>query len=311
MKGQSSYLDHYLEPLQDYFRDELVTDLFINRPGELWIERRSKTCERVALADWDEDYSWRLARLIAHASHQGISRSHPLLAATLPNGVRVQIAAPPASLNGVVFAFRRHMAGAPALSSYRRAAGPSDHEATANERSDEIDELLQAAVRAKKNIVISGGTGSGKTTLLNALFAEIPREERLVTIEDAPELQPPHQNVVRLISARSARGEAAVSPTDLLEASLRLRPSRIFLGELRGAEAFTYLRAVNTGHPGSITTVHANSPDHALVQIALMTQQAGVDLAFDAALRLAREVTDLVVQINTDAGARRLLIKAT
>ena len=308
-----SYLDFYLTPLQPFLLDERVTDIFLNRPGELWVERLGGQIDRFELPDWDEDFSWRLARQIAHVSHQGISRAHPLLAATLPGGARVQIVAPPASLHGVTFAFRRHLAAAPLLSTYNEISGSKPEPTILRKTggaSESFAEQLSQAVRDRKTIVISGGTGSGKTTLLNSLLAEISGEERLITIEDAPELRPPHANIVRLISSRGGLGEAGVTSRDLLEASLRLRPSRILLGELRGAEAFTFLRAINTGHPGSVTTVHADTPERALIQIALMTQQAGLGLNYEDAHRLAVETIDLLVQMDYRGGRRAVRVHA-
>jgi type IV secretion system protein VirB11 len=154
--------------------------------------------------------------------------------------------------------------------------------------------------------VISGGTASGKTTLLNALVKEIARAERLVVIEDAPEVRLDHPNAVGLVAVRGDLGEAQVDSDALLAAALRLRPDRILLGELRGPEAFAYLRAVNSGHPGSITTVHADSPAGALDQIALLAMTSGVDLGWDKVRAYVERVVDVVVQLDRTAGARRL-----
>ena len=148
--------------------------------------------------------------------------------------------------------------------------------------------LLAEAVRARKNIIVAGGTSSGKTTFLNALLAEIPREERLLTIEDTEELRIEHPNAVGLIAARGRLAEADVSAEDLLIAALRMRPDRIILGELRGAEAFTFLRAVNTGHPGSMTTIHADTPQRAIEQLALLV--VFVQLERRAGLRRVSQV---------------------
>jgi type IV secretion system protein VirB11 len=166
--------------------------------------------------------------------------------------------------------------------------------------------FLKAAVAARKTIVISGGTGSGKTTLLNALVKEIPRGERLVVIEDAPEVRMDHPNAVGLISVRGELGEAQVDADDLLAAALRLRPDRILLGELRGKEAFAFLRAVNSGHPGSITTIHADSPMGALDQIALLALTSGVDLGWEKVQAYVARVVDVVVQLDRTAGSRQL-----
>jgi type IV secretion system protein VirB11 len=170
----------------------------------------------------------------------------------------------------------------------------------------DLSGFLKAAVRRRKTIVISGGTGSGKTTLLNALLKEVDRGERLVVIEDAPEVRLEHPNSVGLVAVRGDMGEARVDADTLLAAALRLRPDRILLGELRGREAFAFLRAVNSGHPGSITTIHADSPAGALDQIALLALTSGIDLGWDKVTTYVNRVIDVVVQLDRVGGARRL-----
>jgi type IV secretion system protein VirB11 len=166
--------------------------------------------------------------------------------------------------------------------------------------------FLRNAVVRRKTIVISGGTGTGKTTLLNALVKEIHRSERLLVIEDAPEVRMDHPNAVGLISVRGDLGEAQVDTDALLAAALRLRPDRILLGELRGREAFAFMRAVNSGHPGSITTIHADSPSGALDQISLLALTSGVDLGWEKVQAYVSRVVDVVVQLDRVGGARRV-----
>jgi type IV secretion system protein VirB11 len=166
--------------------------------------------------------------------------------------------------------------------------------------------MLAAAVKGRKNILISGGTSTGKTTFLNALLREVPDEERLILIEDTPELQTRHENLVGLLAARSALGEAQVTANDLLSASLRMRPDRIILGELRGDEAYAFLRAVNTGHPGSMTTVHADSAERAVEQIVLLALQAGTQLNREDIRHYVRNTVDVFVQLERIAGRRRI-----
>jgi type IV secretion system protein VirB11 len=163
---------------------------------------------------------------------------------------------------------------------------------------------LRSAVLARRNILISGGTSTGKTTFLNALIAEIPLNERLIFIEDTPELKFPHKNAVGLLAARSVLGESGLTAEDLLNASLRMRPDRILLGELRGPEAFTFLRSVNTGHPGSMTTVHADSPERAVEQIALLVLQGGARLSREDVLHYVRSTIDVFVQLDRRGGRR-------
>jgi type IV secretion system protein VirB11 len=225
-----------------------------------------------------------------------------LLSASLPDGARIQIVMPPATQAHIAMAIRRHRAAALPLSSY--ALEPPPRRDCVHDASGDLGAFLADAVRQRRNIVISGGTSSGKTTLLNSLLAEIPLTERLITIEDAAELQPAHPNRVQLIAVRGGQGEAHVTPNDLLEAALRMRPDRILLGELRGAEAYTFLRAINTGHPGSITTVHADSTEGALRQLAIMILQGAQNLDYANAYALVKSMIDIVVQIDRVDGRR-------
>ena len=313
------YLDAYLAPLAPWLSRPDVTDVLINRPGEVWIETAGGAMSREPADQLTEVALQRLARQIAAASHQGVNREQPLLSATLPDGARVQVVAPPATRGGLVMAVRKHLLsdmtldelGADGLFDAAHRADPSrdaaaDAALEATLDAGDTQGFLRAAVAARKTIVISGGTGSGKTTLLNALVKEIPRTERLGVIEDAPEVRLDQPNAVGLISVRGELGEAQVDADDLLAAALRLRPDRILLGELRGKEAFAFMRAVNSGHPGSITTIHADSPAGALDQIALLALTSGVDLGWDKVQAYVGQVVDVVVQLDRTAGARRL-----
>ena len=313
------YLDAYLTPLAPWLSRPDVTDVLINRPGEVWIETTSGVMSREPADQLTEQALQRLARQIAAASHQGVNREHPLLSAALPNGARVQVVAPPATRAGLALAVRKHLLSDMSLEDLAQdglfeQAGRSDPGADAAADA-ELETLLdagdpiaflKAAVARRKTIVISGGTGSGKTTLLNALVKEIPRGERLVVIEDAPEVRMDHPNAVGLVAVRGGLGEAQVDADALLAAALRLRPDRILLGELRGGEAFAFMRAVNSGHPGSITTVHADSPAGALDQIALLALTSGVDLGWDKVRTYVDRVVDVVVQLDRTRGSRRM-----
>ena len=312
---QRVYLDAFLAPLAAYLQRGDVTDLYINRPGELWLET-ANGCERHEAPALDDAALWRLARQIAAASDQGINREHPLLAATLPDGARVQICAPPATRGHLIVAIRKHSMPDLRLSDYAQS-GAFDRLGEAALKHRAVDDMLSvlladgrthdflsAAVQARRTIVISGGTGTGKTTFLNALLKEAPATERFVLIEDTPEIQLGHQNAVGLIAVRGKLGEASVSPAELVEAALRLRPDRIIMGEVRGAEAICWLRAVGTGHPGSITTVHANSPEGAIEQLALMSMSAGTELGRAELVDYIRATVDLFVQLGQDDGKR-------
>jgi len=312
---QLLFLDAFLAPLASALAREDVTDVYINRPGELWLET-SHGIERHEDLRLDDDALWRLSRQIAAATDQGISREHPLLAATLPSGARVQVCAPPATRGHVCVAVRKHVVPDLSLDDYFEAGAfdrvgeaalsqaATDSALNAQLKSGDVRGFLAAAVRARKSILISGGTATGKTTLLNALLKETPDEERIVLIEDTPEIQLTHANAVGLVAVRGRLGEASVSAADLLEAALRLRPDRIIMGEIRGVEALSFLRAVNTGHPGSITTIHASSPDGAIEQLALIAAQAGTDLGREELKAYMRSVLDIVIQLGRGDGKR-------
>ncbi len=307
------YLDSFLAPLSKWLSRSDITDIYINRPGEIWIELLGGEIERHETLALSQAVLLRLARQIAASSAQGINREAPLLAASLPDGSRVQIVLPPATRGEVAIAIRRHVSAGLSLDAWRESGtGTATQRVLASSRAventkpaDAIDGV-RTAVRDRKNILISGGTSSGKTTFLNALLQEIPRSERLILIEDAPELQLQHPNSVGLIAARGSMGEAAVSAEDLLIAALRMRPDRIILGEVRGSEALTFLRAVNTGHPGSISTIHADSPDRAIDQLALLVLASGSNLSFANAADYISRSIDLIVQLERVGGERRI-----
>ncbi|MFA6125640.1 MAG: P-type DNA transfer ATPase VirB11 [Sphingomonas sp.] len=314
---QPLYLHRYLSPLAAVLERADVTDLYVNRPGEVWVETLTGSIERHDATGLDEATLARLARQIAALSHQGISREHPLLSATLPDGARVQIVAPPATRGPLALAIRKHVSSNLLLGDYvatgafdatQRGAveGLSDLDLALRAMLDagDVAGMLAAAVKGRKNILVSGGTSTGKTTFLNALIAEIPAEERLILIEDTPELRLNHPNAIGLLASRSALGEARVSTDDLLGASLRMRPDRIIVGELRGEEAYTFLRAVNTGHPGSMTTVHADSCARAIEQIALLVLQTGTRLGREDVLQYVRSTVDVYVQLARTGGRR-------
>lgn len=316
---QPIYLHRYLAPLADMLARADVTDIYVNRPGEMWIETLSGMIERHDAPALDVATLDRLARQIAAQSHQGISREHPLLSATLPDGARVQIIAPPATRGPLALAIRKHVSSDLSLDDYTASGsfagvvGGDSNEANELDRAlrtmldaGDIAGLLAKAVKGRKNILVSGGTSTGKTTFLNALIREIPQEERLILIEDTAELRLNHCNAIGLLATRGALGEARVSADDLLGASLRMRPDRLIVGELRGEEAYTFLRAVNTGHPGSMTTVHADSAERAIEQIALLVLQTGTKLGRADVQHYVRSTVDVFVQLTRIGGRRRV-----
>ncbi len=311
------YLDAYLSPLAPWLERDDVTDLLINRPGEVWIETTGGITTRELAPQITEVALGRLARQIAAASHQGVNREHPLLSATLPDGSRVQVVAPPATREGLALAVRKHVISDLSLDELDQMGlfqpgGDPALNRTADEalqalldRGDRLG-FLKLAVKRRKTIVISGAAGAGKTTLLNALLKEIPPHERLIVIEDAPEIRLGRPNAVGLVAVRGDQGEARVDADDLLRACMRMRPDRVLLGELRGSEAFTFLRTINSGHPGSITTVHADDPEGALDQIAMLALTSGLELGWAQLKTYVTRLIDVVVQMDASAGKRRI-----
>jgi len=302
---RSVYLDAYLAPLRPWLERESVTEILVNRPGELWVEDATHPgMQRIALPAVDDELLKRLAEQVARISHQGINREHPLLAATLPDGARIQLVGPPATRLHWALAIRRHRLLELPLDAYDRGPIAAPAEAPMPDPQDSPIAYLREAIRRRRTILISGGTSTGKTTFLNAMLTEIPSEERVVLVEDTAELKLPGANGVGLIAVKGELGEAKVSANDLLQAALRLRPDRIVLGELRGTETVSFLRAINTGHPGSFSTVHANTPRGALEQIALMAMQTGIGLTRAETLEYAASVIDVVVQLDRIEGKR-------
>lgn len=316
MIGEGVYLRTYLAPFAPWLDRPDITDILVNRPGEVWIDGAGGF-QRIESPDVTDVMLQRLAQQIAAHTAQGVSREHPLLAATLPDGARVQVVTPPATRQHVAIAIRKHVVQDLTLADYDSAgafahakrAGSSERKAADDELGalldrGELTTFFSKAVKQGRNIVISGGTGTGKTTFLNALLKEIPETDRVLVIEDTPEVKLTRPNALGLVAVGSELGETRVGVDELLRASLRMRPDRLMVGEIRGPEAFTFLRAVNTGHPGSLTTVHADSPEGALEQIAFMTLQAGLTLTRADIIDYAKSVIDIVVQLGRVQGRR-------
>ncbi|MGC1302072.1 MAG: P-type DNA transfer ATPase VirB11 [Caulobacteraceae bacterium] len=307
------YLRAYLRPFAPYLEQPDVTEVMVNRPGEVWVEKAGQVAmRRIEAPEVDDMLLGRLAAQIARSTYQGVNRESPLLAAVLEGGERVQMVGPPATRSGWVLSIRRHLSIERPLETYDRPLPPreetgGDHAINFDHARTEPIAFLRQAVRDRKTVLISGGTSSGKTTFLNALLKVVPAEERIVTVEDTPEIVVTQPNTVGLVAVKGDLGEAKITVEDLLQASLRLRPDRIIVGEIRGRETATFLRAINTGHPGSFTTVHANTPDGALEQIALMVMQSGLTLSRSETLAYARSLIDVVVQLGRVGGERRIV----
>ncbi len=313
------YLSSYLAPFARWLDAGDVTEILVNRPGEVWVERiGAAQMERHEAPLVDAQLLERLAHQIARINHQGVSRETPLLAAILPSGARVQMVLPPATRGDAALAIRKHIVHDLTLEDYLESGGFSHLKPSRDGEDDlhgalpgklaegNILGFLRDAVAARKTILLSGGTSSGKTTLLNALLKEIPAHERVIAIEDTPEIKLGRANAVGLVAAAGDQGEARVTIDDLMRASLRMRPDRLIVGELRGNETVTFLRAINTGHPGSLSTVHASSPGGAFEQIALMCMQAGLGLSRTETIHYAKSMIDIVVQMDRCAGQRQI-----
>ncbi|UAT43289.1 P-type DNA transfer ATPase VirB11 [Anaplasmataceae bacterium AB001_6] len=309
-------LNTYLELFDTIFAEEGMNEVSINAPGEVWVEKKGDISVRKIPALTLEHLK-SLSRLIAQSTDQVISEEKPLLSATLPNGYRIQVVMPPAcERGGVIMSIRKPSPLKLTLDDYEKMGAFSQVKV-----EDEVDkimlqlvellkqkqikEFLQQAVINKKNIIISGGTSTGKTTFTNAMLRSIDSSERLITVEDAREVEIDNPNRVHLLASKGGQGRANVTTQDLIEACLRLRPDRIIVGELRGAEAFSFLRAINTGHPGSIATLHADNPKMALEQLKLMVLQAGLGISQEQVMDYIINVVDIIVQLKrADKGVR-------
>ena len=288
----SELIDLAFAPLHALLQAPDVIEICINRPEVVFVERTghaSAGMTRHIVPALTAERLRFMAERVAAASHQCVNEEEPLLSASLSDGARVQVVLPPAALDGGAIVIRRQVARKLVLSDY--AASGAFQSTLINDgisalTDDEMllcelisqgntEAFLREAVRRKVSMMISGGTGSGKTTFLSALLHEIPVQERILTIEDTPELTLPHENHVRLVATRGNQNVARVDARHLVEASLRMRPDRLLLGEVRGGEALDFLQAINTGHPGSLSTVHANSPSAAYSRLALLVMQGG------------------------------------
>jgi type IV secretion system protein VirB11 len=315
----ASALELNLRALRPILSDPEVTEVCINRPREAFVETR-RGWERRALPFADFAWCRRLAKLIANSTRQRVDEATPLLSAALPTGERAQIVLPPATTAGTVaITLRRPSDTVWSIEELgRRGIFRATRRSTAalDETERELLRLLEAqeyetfmrlAVASRKNILVSGPTGSGKTTWTKALIREIPHQERLVTIEDAQELVlDTHPNHVRLFYSKDDQGLARVTPKQLLESCLRMKPDRILLAELRAEEAFDYLRNVNSGHPGSITSIHAGSCELAFEQLVLLVKQSagGRELPRRDIKSLLYLLIDVVIQFGVERHER-------
>jgi len=317
---EQASVNELLRPLRRLLDRPGVTEVCVNEPGRAFVESDAGWTEE-PVEEMTFFQCLAAARAIATYSNQDVGESRPLLSATLPTGERIQIVYPPAtSPMCVSFTIRkpgtrvRPIAELAANGLFDRigsiaSSGPTDLEwrLEALKIERRFDEFLNLAVASRRTIVVSGATGSGKTTFMKGLIQEIDPVERLITIEDAAEIQlPDHPNKVHLFYSKGGQGVARATPTDLLEACLRMKPDRIFLAEVRGRECFDFVSFAAAGHPGSITSVHAQSCALALERMALMIRQseAGSGLTHPEICRLLGLVVDVVIQFDRDERGR-------
>jgi type IV secretion system protein VirB11 len=308
-----------LRELDPVLAGEGVTELCINRPGEAFVESAAGW-QRMPLPFASYEWCLRLCKLVANATQQRIDEQSPLLSASLPGGERIQVVMPPATTpNTVSVTIRKpaprawsvHELAERGIFGRTHHSGeevdPLQRELVALLQRRDYVEFMRLAVTSKQNILVSGPTGSGKTTWTKALIREIPARERLISIEDAQELVlDRHPNHVRLFYSKGGQGRSRVTPKQLLEACLRMKPDRILLAELRAEEAFDYLRNVNSGHPGSITSVHAASAELAFEQLVLLVKQneAGREMSREDIRQLLVTLVDVVIQFGVAGHVR-------
>ena len=317
----TAVLDHYLAPLRPFLEPDAVTEVVVNRPGEVGVEAAGQW-------RWHEvpelTGAWLQTLAVAAAAftRQDVDAEHPICSTILPGNLRCQIVLPPAVPGGAISltirkpSHRRmgledfEAAGLFAAATAVRGAevDATDVALTALRDAGDWSGFFRLAVESRRNILISGATGSGKTTFAKGLVELIPAHERLLTIEDTRELLVPHRNAVHLLYAKDGQGLARIGPKALLESALRMRPDRILLQELRDGTAFFFLRTVNSGHPGSITTVHADSAALAFEQLTLLVRESdgGRDLPRDDIRALLHLMVDVVVQMKKVDGRFRM-----
>jgi len=320
--GDATSVIEFMRPLRAQLDAEGVHEVCLNRPGELHVET-IEGWRTVSAPDMTQERCMSLATAVATFCDQQISQEMPLLSATLPSGERVQFAIPPAVPRGTVsITLRKPALGIKRLDQlereglFKRTLSTASDDAKASETERQLltlhaqrrfAEFMRLAVQTRQTVVISGRTGSGKTTFMKGLVEEVPRQERLITIQDAAELTLPHHpNVVHLLYSKDGQGSARVTAKSLLEACLRMRPDRIFLAEVRGDECFQFVRLAASGHPGSMTSVHAGSCALAFEQMALMIREtgAGAGLGMDEVRRMLTLIVDVVIQFDRDERGR-------
>jgi pilus assembly protein CpaF len=288
-------------PIEPLLQDDTVTEVMVNGPSDVWIERSGRL-EKTGVRFTDEHHLRRIINKIVAQVGRRVDEASPMVDARLPDGSRVNAVLPPLSLTGPLLTIRK-------FSKNRWDLGDL---VGINSLTLAAKEYLECAIMAELNILIAGGTGSGKTTLLNALSTAIPDDQRIVTIEDAAELRLNQAHVLRLEARpKNVEGQGEVPIRELVRNALRMRPDRIIVGEVRGAEALDMLQAMNTGHDGSLSTCHANTPRDAVSRVESMVLMAGIDFPMHAVRQQLSRALDLIVQIERFADGSRKITNIT
>ncbi|GAA3102226.1 P-type DNA transfer ATPase VirB11 [Rhizobium viscosum] len=318
--ADSGVVRELLLPLSRFLRDKALYEVIVNQPGKV-VTEGTNGWQAHDIPELSYDRLMRLARAVASFSSQSIDETRPILSATLPDDERIQIVIPPATTKGTVsLTIRKPSSVSLSLDDLdygglfadvvraEKDGGRSGEKLLEYYRIGAYKQFLEEAVLARKNIIISGATGSGKTTLSKALIRYIPESERIISIEDTPELVIPQPNHVRLFYSKGGQGMARIGVRDLLESCLRMRPDRILLQELRDGTAFYYIRNVNSGHPGSITTVHADSARFAFEQLTLLVKESegGGDLDRHDIREMLTIAIDIIAQCKRIDGRFRV-----
>ncbi|MBO9111898.1 MULTISPECIES: P-type DNA transfer ATPase VirB11 [Rhizobium/Agrobacterium group] len=320
ISAEQHFLAEALEPIRVFLDDPAVVEISCQRSNEIWLEKIGQLrMVRQEIVGLDQEAIRHMASRAASFTKQTINAENPLLSATLDGGERVQFVLNPTSATGHAFSIRKQFIRHFDLNDYEKAGAFRFTKVTGDDYIDDVDVELSRLLRTgqvrpflelaavnHRSMLISGGTSTGKTTFLNTMLTAIPKHERFILMQDTAELEPLQENVVSLLVSKGGQGEARVTMADLLATALRLRPDRIFMGELRGDEAFDFLNAINTGHPGSMSTIHANSPHHAFNRLSTLVLNSNVRMERDDIIRYIRSIVPIVVQLKkSDAAGGR------
>lgn len=288
-------------PLEPLLRDNHIDEIMVNGPNSIYVEREGKL-ERVPARFDSDTHVFRIIDRIVAPLGRRVDESQPYVDARLPDGSRVNVIIPPLALNGPTITIRK----------FAKTPFTPEDMIKRGTYSTEFNEFMEAAVKARLNVVVSGGTGTGKTTMLNILSSYIPNDQRIITIEDAAELQLRQEHVIGLESRpKNIEGRGEVTRGDLVVNALRMRPDRIIVGEVRSGEALDMLQAMNTGHEGSMTTVHSNSPRDALHRLETMVLMAGFDLPLRAIREQISSALDVIMQLERMRDGTRRVVELT